>query len=625
MKTKGLYLRQAVVSVMMMMAMLWQGSAVAVAGEYNPYYAWATDYIPTESPKTMEEIVEILKKNPTVVSTPVLAKGSGSTQGVDTLTFYMYQALDYKQTDESKPNRKQQRVTIINFAGADKPTVLHTNGYSTSEMGLFHCDLAKALGANMIEVEHRYFDLSIPDYSCFEKHGGFLNNQNYFDYNTAEQQATDIAFVVNTLKKLKIFTGKWVASGVSKSGMTTAFLAMYHPETCDVYVPFCAPFCQTLGENLGYWADGKGYGELLKATNEEDYKKWQTTWDRVLNFEKNATLRKEVLKRYRAHLDIVEPGNTYTDDALLVGIYRNYAGEMFPKASYLRIDDWYFMTPSAVGPNDNVSEAYCDSMYNFLTIPYDSLSKIVDKRKEQLVSSKRGADMIHRHYDIDRTYNMLNRAYQRRAADPYTGLDSAILSLSPYQVETLYELGNYVSDYGMVKEKLDVYGEGYTDKIRDEGLIFRYPIYKPIVEHLELNTTTPPYLPKDPIAPKVKNFVKTTDAKIVFVYGGYDPWTKAGITDEDIPAGHTNIARFLVPSGVHDDYVLSSTYSSDATIGKKIVDKVKEMLGQTTGIETIETKNISTPNSDVMYNLSGQKVDSSYKGIVIKNGKKIKL
>jgi len=612
------------VAVAMMMAMLWQGSAVAMAGSYNPDYAWETDYIPAESPKTMEEILDILNKNPTIFINPVLGKGSGMTEGVDTVTFYMKQRLDYKQTDTSKPNGLLQRVTIIRFVGADQPTVIHTNGYSTDAAGLYLCHLASALGANMIEVEHRYTGYSFPTMDCYEKNGGFLNNKNFWNYNRAEQQSTDIAYVVNTLKKLKIFTGKWVSTGTSKSGMTTTFLAMHHPETCDVYVPFCAPFCQLMDEDLGYWA-GKGYGDILKETNEADYQKWLVSWDRVRNFEKNAKLRAEMIKRKNAEMAASYPLYVPNDTASLMLIYRQYVAECFAKASYMHMDDWYDLVPSAVGVNDDVSQAYCDSMYLFLTISYDSLQSHNDKKNQNAASIKRRADMINRYTDMLNTYDMMNRTQQRRAQgeDPATGLDSAIYSLDAYYVQTMYELGNYADDYTMVKDNLmPLLGEDGMKELYDMNLIFNNSQYKPVAEAIGLNTTTPPYKPLDPIGPKVKEFVKSTNAKMVFVYGGNDPWTQAGIKDEDF--SQTNIARFVVPNGTHNDIVMSPRYSSDPTIGQKIVDKVKEMLNQTTGIETIQTRTVATPNSDVMYNLSGQKVDNSYKGIVIKNGKKIK-
>ena len=42
-------------------------------------------------------------------------------------------------------------------------------------------------------------------------------------------------------------------------------------------------------------------------------------------------------------------------------------------------------------------------------------------------------------------------------------------------------------------------------------------------------------------------------------------------------------------------------------------------VGGTTGIKGVKTV---TPISTAIYNLKGQKVDASYKGIVIKDGKK---
>ena len=47
--------------------------------------------------------------------------------------------------------------------------------------------------------------------------------------------------------------------------------------------------------------------------------------------------------------------------------------------------------------------------------------------------------------------------------------------------------------------------------------------------------------------------------------------------------------------------------------------RVYEAAPRTTGIESTERSN----RSAVMYNLSGQKVNGNYKGIVIKNGKKV--
>ncbi|MCR4582821.1 MAG: hypothetical protein K5764_04625 [Prevotella sp.] len=607
------------------MLLLWQGSIVALAGEYNNDYTWEMSYIPEQSPVNLDEIAAILEKNSDVFSNISLNKGKGSKVGKDTLSFYMLQQLDHFETDQSKMKYLYQLVTIIKFLGADHTTVMHTNGYKTGSAS--YLDLAEALDANMIEVEHRYTAYSLPAPNSYLKNGGFLQNENYWNYNRAAQASDDIAFVVNTLKKLKIFNGKWVSTGTSKSGMTTTFLAMHHPETCDVYVPFCAPFCKTLDDPIGYWAS-EGYGENLKKLSEKSYKLWQTSWQRVKDFSKNATLCDELIKRERKYFENQNPNNSYSDVDCQTQLYLTFASEWYAKASYLQLEDWSDLIPSYVGPNDPVTKEYCDSMYRYLTIPFDSLYDYVYQKKQAALDNQsRQYIMRDYHHMTNLCSKLMSRRLARKAPaiDPETGLDSLVLTQDHYYVQTMYELGNYKNDYTMVKEEIEALnGKGSLEQHYFDELIFNRNGYKQIAQYIGLNMTTAPFLPLEPIEPKVKEFVKTTNAKVVFVYGGFDPWTGAGVKDEDIPASQTNISRFVVPGGTHNDYVLEKGYSWEPGFGNKIINKVKEMLGEPTGgIRTVQTEPSAARHDNVMYNLSGQQVDDSYKGIVIKNGKKI--
>jgi hypothetical protein len=47
---------------------------------------------------------------------------------------------------------------------------------------------------------------------------------------------------------------------------------------------------------------------------------------------------------------------------------------------------------------------------------------------------------------------------------------------------------------------------------------------------------------------------------------------------------------------------------------------VKFICTENTGIESVI---MAEPTKDVIYNLKGQKVDANYKGLIIKNGRKI--
>lgn len=123
-----------------------------------------------------------------------------------------------------------QRVRVF-YAGDGKNTVLHTAGYNLSpKMEAYYNALALKGGMNLVEVEHRYFYGSDPS--------SIDPNYNYFN---AVQQSADLHDVVTDIKK--ILGGKWLATGCSKDGITSALYAVHYPQDMSVYVPFDAPFC----------------------------------------------------------------------------------------------------------------------------------------------------------------------------------------------------------------------------------------------------------------------------------------------------------------------------------------------------------------------------------------------
>lgn len=73
-----------------------------------------------------------------------------------------------------------------------------------------------------------------------------------------------------------------------------------------------------------------------------------------------------------------------------------------------------------------------------------------------------------------------------------------------------------------------------------------------------------------------------------------------GFGGELVSADVTDVATLYVPAGTY------------------IVFKVDYAIG--TAIQAVKTQQV---NDGVMYNLSGQKVNKSYKGVVIINGKKM--
>lgn len=143
--------------------------------------------------------------------------------------------FDYIQpVDHNNPTGQTfyQRVRIF-YAGSGKNTVLHTAGYNLSkEMAVGFNSLSLWGGMSLVEVEHRYFLGSNPSTIDTE-----------LKYFNAVQQSADLHDIVTDLRSL--MGGKWISTGCSKDGITTALYAMHYPKDMNVYVPFDAPFCQS--------------------------------------------------------------------------------------------------------------------------------------------------------------------------------------------------------------------------------------------------------------------------------------------------------------------------------------------------------------------------------------------
>ena len=116
-----------------------------------------------------------------------------------------------------------QKVFLTHKA-FNRPMVINTAGYSKKKNDIL--EITELLSANQIAVEHRYFGESLPDSMEYE----YLNLK----------QATADLHRINQLFK-KIYTGKWVSSGISKGGVTTIFYRYFYPDDVDVSVAYVAP------------------------------------------------------------------------------------------------------------------------------------------------------------------------------------------------------------------------------------------------------------------------------------------------------------------------------------------------------------------------------------------------
>ncbi len=122
-----------------------------------------------------------------------------------------------------------QRVVVMHL-DESRPTMLITQGYGAGfalREG-YREELSRLFDMNMVFVEHRYFDRSMPE------------NPNW-QYLTAENSACDLHAIKSLFAEL--YPSKWLASGISKGGTTTMLYATFFPGDVDIYVPYVGPVC----------------------------------------------------------------------------------------------------------------------------------------------------------------------------------------------------------------------------------------------------------------------------------------------------------------------------------------------------------------------------------------------
>lgn len=164
--------------------------------------------------------------------------------------FFIEQYIDPKNPAVGKFKQRAR----IGHIGFDSPMVLVTEGYAMKDIdeskicwndegGVLNKEdpfflqgeeIASHLKANMLIVEHRYFYKSNPD------------NRNW-EYLTSENASADLHKVFESLKPL--YNKAWIASGVSKGGMTTMYYHLFYPNDVDICVPYVAPMCYSLADD----------------------------------------------------------------------------------------------------------------------------------------------------------------------------------------------------------------------------------------------------------------------------------------------------------------------------------------------------------------------------------------
>ena len=257
--------------------------------------------------------------------------------------FNYNQLVDHN--DPSKGTFKQQ--VVLSFVGKDAPTLLHTEGYNLTGitkvynntnrfdsisapylLGALSKDNGKkGFDLNCVQVEYRYHGFSLPEWDA-----------DSFKYLSAEQQSEDLHAIVTDLKEALITgDGKWLSTGLSKNGVTSAQYAYFDEKygwnDIDVYVPFVAPITtQVQDPRVGNYMITKSAKDALPLL-EKVYKKLVNDPD-VAQATIDAYAKK--LKEQGAEL--------HKDSAYLITIDRTFSN-LFSLMSYGDFDTWTKLIP----------------------------------------------------------------------------------------------------------------------------------------------------------------------------------------------------------------------------------------------------------------------------------------
>ena len=208
------------------------------------------------------DVTKMLKKIDAVSSFEKIEK-------LDTTRSY-YSLKFTQQLDKDNPEAGtfEQRV-LLGHRGWDRPMVIITQGYGGGgnfSSNRFYEELTTLIDANVLFVEHRYFDESTPS-PC------------NWDYLTIPNSMEDYHAITTAFKEY--YKNKWLSTGISKGGSTSMFYRAYYPDDVDVSVPYVAPLCLAL-------EDGRHESFLEQASTKANR-------DAIRNFQFQLLERKEAL------------------------------------------------------------------------------------------------------------------------------------------------------------------------------------------------------------------------------------------------------------------------------------------------------------------------------------------
>jgi len=147
----------------------------------------------------------------------------------------------------------------------NKPMVVVIDGYTmyTSRAN----EITKIIDANQLTIEHRFFDKSRPKDSI------------PWTFLTVKQAAADQHQIIQAFKPF--YRGKWISTGISKSGQATIYHRRFYPNDVDVSVPYVAP--------LNFSSEDPRVYPFLKNVGSEECR------NKIFNYQRALFKNKKIL------------------------------------------------------------------------------------------------------------------------------------------------------------------------------------------------------------------------------------------------------------------------------------------------------------------------------------------
>ena len=140
----------------------------------------------------------------------------------------VFQMVLQQPLDHNNPEAGTFKHYIyLSHIDESKPTVLITEGYNAVPSTY---ELTKIFKGNQVQVEHRFYGNSRPDPIPWQ----YLKN---------DQAIEDYHQLVTKLKRL--YTGKWISTGISKGGENVLIYKSKYPWDVNVGVAYVAPLIDT--------------------------------------------------------------------------------------------------------------------------------------------------------------------------------------------------------------------------------------------------------------------------------------------------------------------------------------------------------------------------------------------